>query len=567
MDTAGLLQLAKANHESGRVADAARLYREVLRLTPFGPQQAHPWYLLGAVYQAQGERPAAMECFRESIRLRPEFAHAHYHLGITLAEQFRFPEAEECLFHALALKPDFPDCFTRLGEVLATQGKTEHAESMYRQAALLQPSAARFLTLASMLFRENKVNEAFEAFARAAESEPGSAEVHTSWGTALISLGQTDEAIARLHQAIRLQPDHAPAYGFLGELTREGSYAFSPAELDTLNALLANPQTPSEKQAILHFALGDVAERLGDHVEAFTHYRRANELQHWRNVETGTACNIAAHRKLVDDLIAGFTPEFFRRVTGFGSPSETPLFIVGMPRSGTTLVDRIIAAQPQAASGGELADMEKIVVDLPRLMDRGRTLDLLAQLDRTTMQMQADRYLRRLEQLGPGALRVTDKMPQNYFYAGFIAALFPHARIIHCRRDPLDTCVSCYTHNFADFSTSLETLSWYYREYERLMAHWRLVLPLPMHEVQYETLVAQPDAVIRDLIAFCRLPWDERCLTFHENRGPVHTVSRMQVRRPLYASSVGGWRKYAPFLDPLRTALSACLRSGVRESP
>ena len=214
-----------------------------------------------------------------------------------------------------------------------------------------------------------------------------------------------------------------------------------------------------------------------------------------------------------------------------------------------------MSAHPQAASAGELFDLEHIVGDLPRLLDHPRTLELLSRLDRATVQDQAERYLRRGQQLGPDAARVTDKMPQNYFYLGFIATLFPCARVIHCRREPLDTCLSCYIHNFADFSTSLESLGLYYREYIRLMRHWQTVLPLRIHEIDYEAMVANPEADIRALIDFCGLPWSDRCLSFYQNRGPVHTVSRLQVRRPVYSKAMGRWQKYAAYLEPLRKAM------------
>jgi len=556
MDTAALLQLAKTNHESGRLSEAERLYREVLQLTPAGSEQGHVWYLLGAVCHAQSKYGAAVENFRQSIHQRPGFAHAHYHLGVCLAEAIRHAEAEECFRRALALKSDFPDCCVRLGDTLAAQGKLDQAELSYRQAVQLRPTGPVCLALASTLFRQDKVEDSLAAFRQAAELEPASAEVQTSWGTALISLGRSDEAVAHLHEALRLQPDHARAYSFLGELAKETYYAFAASEIENMRGLLARPQTPAEDRVVLHFALAHVRDRLGEVDEAFAHYCQANELKHQLNLQERVVFDGNAHRRLVDDVIAGFTTEFFERVAGFGNPSEIPVFIVGMPRSGTTLVDRIVSAHPQAASAGELIDLEKIVIDLPRLLHHPRTLDLLLRLDRATVQDQAERYLRRVERLGPGALRVTDKMPQNYFYLGFIAALFPRARVIHCRRDPLDTCFSCYTHNFADFSTSLEGLGLYYREYERLMAHWHAVLPLPMHEVQYEALVSRPEAAIHELIAFCGLPWSDSCLSFHENRRPVHTVSRMQVRRPVYTSALGRWRRYAAHLAPLIKALA-----------
>jgi hypothetical protein len=236
-------------------------------------------------------------------------------------------------------------------------------------------------------------------------------------------------------------------------------------------------------------------------------------------------------------------------------PIETPIFIVGMPRSGTTLVDQILAAHPQVAAAGELTYIEDLMSDLPRMVGLERSLEVLSALDAATVQAAGQRYWARLQHWGRGAARVTDKMPQNFFYLGLISALFPKARVIHCRRNPLDTCLSCYMHNFTDFATSLESLGFYYRQYARLMEHWRRVLPMRMHEVQYEELVAQPESASRELIAFCGLEWSATCLAFHERGGAVHTASRLQVRRPIYTSAVERWRRYEKHLQPLQDAL------------
>jgi tetratricopeptide (TPR) repeat protein len=571
---AAILKLAQDSHNAGNLDRAEELYRQVLRLTPASPPQGHVWYLLGAVYHAQGKTAEAVESFRQSIELRPNFAHAHYHMGIVLGEQLKHGEAEECFRRALALLPGFTACLTQLGHVLAAQGKFADAERVYREALRLQgnaprnpaqdnaPDPALHISLAGVLFRQDKIDLALETFRQAAELAPASAEVHVAWGTMSLGLGQPDDAVAHFHQALRLQPDYAGTYGYLSELAKEGFYGFSAAEIEGMRRLLETPRMPAEDRITLHFALANALDKLGDCDLAFAHYRQGNELRHQLSVRTGQELRLEEHRQTVADFIAGFTPEFFQLARDFGDPSDVPVFIVGMPRSGTTLVNHIVSAHPSAATAGELAEMERLVADLPQLMNHPRTIGLLFRLDRPIVQAVAERYLKVLRQLGDTAgkvpaQRITDKMPQNYFYLGFIAVLFPRARIIHCRRDPLDTCISCYMHNFADFSSSLEGLGLYYRQYEKLMAHWRQVLPLPMFEVQYEELAARPEPIIRALIDFCGLPWHDACLAFHENRRPVHTVSRMQVRRPVYTGSVGRWQRYAAHLAPLKAALAA----------
>jgi tetratricopeptide (TPR) repeat protein len=602
---AAILKLAKDNHNAGNIAQAEELYRQVLRLTPASPPQGHVWYLLGAVYHAQGKSAEAVESFRQSIELRPDFPHAHYHMGIALSELVRHAEAEDCFRRALALMPGFAGCLAQLGHALAAQGKFAEAEEVYREALRVQGNAphaaagridnpsynqtapdtvgrivnpsssqaapdtavgridnpshsdpALHISLAGTLFRQDKIDLALETFQQAKALAPASAEVHAAWATLCMGLGQADDAVAHLHEALRLQPDHAGAYGFLSELVKENCYRFSAAEIDNIRRLLTTPRMPAEDRIVLQFALAHALDKLGDYDLAFAHYRQGNELRHQLSARTGQALRAGEHQQTVADFIAGFTPEFFQLARDFGHPSEVPVFIVGMPRSGTTLVNQIISAHPAAATAGELAEMEHLVADLPQLLNQPRTIGLLFRLDRLTVQAIAERYLKVLRQFGGTAQRITDKMPQNYFYLGFIAAMFPRAHIIHCRRDPLDTCISCYTHNFADFSTSLEGLGFYYRQYEKLMAHWREALPIPMYEVQYEELVVRPEPIIRALIDFCGLPWHEACLAFHENRRAVHTVSRMQVRQPVYTGSVGRWQRYAAHLEPLRAALA-----------
>jgi hypothetical protein len=260
---------------------------------------------------------------------------------------------------------------------------------------------------------------------------------------------------------------------------------------------------------------------------------------------------------MIDDHIATFTKEFFDSQPAT-SDSELPVFIIGMPRAGSTLVEQILASHSKVVGAGELTDIEQMVPEMGRMLERcGRYPAGARHLTQTQLRGLADRYLHTLAQIGGPAQRVVDKMPENFLYLGTIAAMFPRARIIHCRRNPFDVCLSCYFQNFnrIHFSWSLEDLGHYHREYERLMAHWRRVLPLQMLEVRYEDLIVRQQEVSREIVAFCGLEWEDSCLAFHANPRPVRTASALQVRRPIYARSMERWKKYAAHLEPLRRAL------------
>jgi hypothetical protein len=252
--------------------------------------------------------------------------------------------------------------------------------------------------------------------------------------------------------------------------------------------------------------------------------------------------------------MSSFGRQFLHRAYAFGTESETPVFIVGMPRSGTTLVEQILASHPDTFGAGETRNIQRLVSQFGR---PGEYPECVARLDVNVARRLADEYVLELHRRSGGKARVTDKLPGNFHHLGLIATLFPRAQIIHCQRDPRDTCWSCYFHNFQEvtYNCDLETLGGYYREYERLMSHWKACLPVPIFEVHYEQLVEEPERIIRELIAFCGLKWNDDCLRFHETRRPVRTASNLQVRQPVYQHAVGRWRNYTRHLGTLLTAL------------
>jgi hypothetical protein len=372
--------------------------------------------------------------------------------------------------------------------------------------------------------------------------------------------GKFDEALAEFQEVRRLDPANSMALASLSKLAAAGHYQPSDADRRTMEQLVARPDLPAEDRCRLHFALAWILDRPGSYDPAFAHVRRANELR--REIERcrGVSFDLDAHRRLVDRLIAVFTPAYFERVRSFGSDSELPVFIVGMLRSGTSLVEQILASHPEVHGAGELNDIERMIQSLPERLAKEGYPECLARLDTGTARTLADQHLDKLRQLGGAAARVIDKLPFNFLHLGLIATLLPRSRIIHCRRDARDTCLSCYFQNFADphpFALDLGLLGRYYREYERLMAHWARVLPLAVFELHYEELTANQEAISRELVAFCGLEWDERCLRFHESNRVVRTASTLQVRQPMYQSSVGRWKHFEAYLVPLLDALGA----------
>jgi tetratricopeptide (TPR) repeat protein len=552
--------LGNTQQKQGRLAEAAASFQEALRLKP---DYAEAHSNLGNVLQEQGKVTEAVARYQEAIRLKPDFAEAHNNLGHALQEQGKAAEAIASYQQALRLKPDYVEALNNLGNALQEQGMLAEAVSSYQQALRLKPDYAEAHNNLGIAFQnQGKANEAAACYRQAIALKPEYTEAHNNLGSALLVQGRPEEALASLQQALRLSPGFPMAYHQLGRMARDGHYQFSAAEIEQVRQLLTEPRWSLKARTLLYFTLAYVLEKNRDYDAAFENYRQGNLCKRQLQDLALQTFNIERHRQEFDELIATFDSSLFSRLAPLGHPSDVPVFIVGMPRSGTTLVEQILASHPRCAGAGELKEISSIQSDLPRLLNGPEKYPAcVANLSRDTIWRQAEHYLQRLREADPQALRVSDKMPQNYTALGLIAVLFPHARVIHCRRDPRDTCVSCFCENFSEikFSSTLDDLGLYYGEYERLMAHWRQALPLPMLDVHYEQLVTGPEAIIRELISFCGLDWDDRCLLFHQARRNVYTASNLQVRQPMYATSIGRWRRFMPHLDRLLELLNPYL--------
>ncbi|MDT8344687.1 MAG: sulfotransferase [Thermohalobaculum sp.] len=439
-----------------------------------------------------------------------------------------------------------------MGETCQALAHHEDAALWFRKAADLTPGdAGLHVALGRCLLRLGDVDAARHAFQAALDLQPDLAEAHFGIGLCLQSTGRFQEAVAAHERALALRPDLHDAHINLAMIQ---SAKVDQGEIARLEVLLADPDLPADARISLNFAVAKLHQSTGDPDAAFAHFRAGNALK-----ARTLGFDPARHTDFVDRCIATFDRDFFAARRGWGAASETPVFILGMPRSGTTLVEQILSAHPDVHGAGELDDFRLLVRDLPaRPGTTAGFPDCARALDQTACAALARSHLDSLARRFPPAARVTDKMTGNYLRLGLIAMLLPQATVIHCRRDPLDTCLSCYFQNFANglsFTYDLGHLGVVYRQYARLMAHWREVLPLRVLDVQYESLVAAPETVSREIVDFCNLPWDARCLAFHQHERQVQTASFWQVRQPIYASSVSRWQAYAHHLGPLREAL------------
>ncbi len=446
---------------------------------------------------------------------------------------------------------DSAETLLRLAERLLKAGRVEEAIEPLQQAAQLLPGTPAVLhTLGRTYLRARRIPEAIRWLERAIASQPdfapsrqSLAEAHLAQGRLLTEAGRFDDAAGSLERSIALAPSQGAASHALVS-SRRLTEADRPLVARILSRLEA-PELAERPRMTLHFAAGKALDDLGDYQGAIRHFDAANAIR-------ARLCPFdrVVFEQRVDRLIARFTRELFAAHASVGGDDETPVLVLGMPRSGTTLVERILSSHPEVAGGGEL----------PFWNEQGlRWADApLAALAESAEPMRGD-YLRILRAIGPDALRVTDKMPFNFLWIGLVHLVLPRARVVHCRRNPVDTCLSIYaTHFSSDWAAASDRggLVSYYRQYLRLMAHWRTVLPSDrLLEVDYEDATASPEPAARRLVAFCGLDWDPACLQPERNRDTVRTASKWQARQPIYRTSVERWRHYEPWLGELRELL------------
>ncbi len=483
-------------------------------------------------------------------------AEACFARGTALAGSGRLLEAAQQFQRANLLRPDHPATLTNLGLLLSQLDQHDTALACVRRAAELRPDDAQAaLALATVLYRQGSILAAIPPHRRAVALAPGNPIAWTALGDCLVAVGQLDEATASFRQALRLDPDQLAARRSLAACGRPGTQA---ADIDRLSALLDRVDLPIDDRITAGFALGQVLDTAGRYDDAFARFADANALVMATEAQAGHRFDAAAFDGAIDRLIAQPRTDFLARAAVWGNPSELPVFIVGMPRSGSTLVEQIAASHSRVFGAGEGKALGRAI----DAMAQGFGLRTPPDWDAAAARDLADRHVAALAALaggaGSGIARVLDKTLDNVFRLGVIAALFPNARVVICRRDLRDVCLSCYFHRFADpnlYTYDLVACARRARAIERLIAHWRAVLKLRMHEVLYESLVARPAEEIWRLIDFLGLEHEAACLEAYRTERVVTTASAWQVRQPINTRSVGRWRLYRRHLSGLLEVL------------
>lgn len=578
--------LATCLQASGRHEAAIVYYKSILTAEPAHPEAN---YGLATLLVPLGHLAEAAAAYRAALAADPDFAEASYGLGKLLARSDAKEEAVSCFLRALDVDPDYIEARLALATTLLHLERDDEAMAAFHAVLAAEPKNPEAHSgIGTLLDRKRRHTEAIEHYRLTLSQEPDHFDAMGGMANALKNLGQHTQALPIARKMVALRPNHALAASLLGSILAEmGSIQEGRAEFE--RALLLDPYRPEisyslaqvtkikpgdqilsalettlpraaslppHEQCQLHFALGKAYDDIGERAKGFTHLLQGNAMKR-SSIRYEEAIALGA----MDRIANVFTADLLASRAGLGDSSTIPVFIVGMPRSGTTLVEQILASHSAVFGAGERLEMSDAVMRLDgeRIGAAGFPEMVWTMAGEDFRRMGAD-YLESLRSLAPEAARIVDKMPSNFLFVGLIHLILPNARIIHTVRDPVDTCLSCFSKLFAGeqtFAYDLAELGRYHRAYQGLMAHWRAVLPAGvMLEVEYEALVEDLEPHARQIVAHCGLDWEPACLEFYKTSRPVHTASLTQVRQPIYRSSVGRWRPDAELLRPLLRALA-----------
>jgi tetratricopeptide (TPR) repeat protein len=538
----------------GRLDEAARSYRRVLH---FRPDSVEAHNNLGNALRDSGRLEEAAASYRRAVAIRPDYAKLHNNLGNALLDLGRIEEAVASYSHALELEPDFAKAHSNLGSAFRELAKLDEAEASYRRALAIRADSSEILTNLGVVQRlQGRADEAEASLRRALSIDPGAAPTITSLAELYADRGQFAEAENLYKKAYAGHPESAQAWAGLAALRKMTSD--DSAWIKEAQRIAQRPLRPRD-EAHLRYAIGKFFDDVHDYEQAFVSYRRANEIAKAYSPPHDRQ-HLARTFEFITQL---YDREWLDRSKVTSNSSSRPIFIVGMPRSGTSLAEQILASHPTVFGAGELSFWKTASLQVgAAALESGFDCSVLAQL--------SDEYLQLLTRLSPGASRVVDKMPANFAHLGMIHAALPNARFIHMSRNPIDTCLSIYFQNFHvahSYANDLEDLAHYHHEYQRLMQHWRSILPASaILDVPYEALVADQEAWSRKMLDFVGLPWDAACIDFHQTNRRVSTFSKWQVRQKISKASVERWRNYAPFVGPLMRLTDSSAAAGTGQA-
>lgn len=549
----GMFDKAAAFYRAEQYDQARVISDELLRIAP---QEHMTLHLAGVIARYQKRLHASAEFLQQALRRAPDVdsaAASWFSLGKTLREVGNLPQAEEALHRALQINPDISDYSVELAEIYADGWKLDLAiETLKHALNRNRGDAVPCAALAGILVKHGRHQDALIAYDLALARDPADPYIHLSRGKTLNVLGRFEEAGHEMEEAVRLKPD-IEAYSGLAQL--KNLRADSPETQAMLKYWGSEGVTSLKVRIDAGFALARVYDKAGDYPVAFRYLQDANRLK-----RTDMDYSIDEDAAIARGIMALFTLDFLTRYSGKSACDLAPIFVLGMPRSGTTLTEQMLASHSQVQGGGELPGITRVAKELGSTWEsRGNLAPGSDAMVAQDFQRAAARYMDMTSHLWRKSSRFTDKMPMNLLHIGIIHLLFPKAKIIYCRRNPAATCFSCYQILFGKgnilYSYDLTEIGRFYRIHERIMEHWRTVLPGRVLEVAYEDLVEQPEAGIRRILTFCGLDFEPACLDFHNLKRPVATASLAQVRKPIYKNAINHWKNYQAFLGPLFDAL------------
>ncbi len=452
----------------------------------------------------------------------------------------------------LALEPTHVEALSGLGHAALDQRDLRTAELCFRRIVTAYPKLAKgHFHVGNLENARGNLPQAEAAYRRSIDLDPDSPLVHNNLGHVLQFLGRFGEAYTEFETALALKPDLILP---LANLLSAKDYEAKPQLIDHAEKLAASGHGKLQDRSRLHHALGKRHDFNKDFGKAFAHIEAANRIK-----QSLVPFDRDDFETQVETITGYFSKDYLTGTRDLGDPTTRPLFILGMPRSGSTLAEQILSMHPQVHPAGELHLIGLMVRDMSKFLGAtGPYPQCLEGLSADNAGALAADFMKRLPAEAMGATRVIDKTPLNFLHIGLIALIFPNARVVHCKRHPLDLCLSCYFESFEksqSWATDLQAMATFYRGYERLMDHWHAVAPLPILDLKYEHVIEDLEREARRLVEFCGLPWDDRCLGFHKHERPIKTASQWQARQPLYATSVGRWKAYEAFLTPLKETL------------
>jgi len=548
------LALVNALSDAGRGEEAEALLQSFLRADPARERIAQ-----AAVHQRAGRLEQAEALYREVLERDPKNVEALRLLALVAMQTEHYGQAEQLLKRAVDIAPDYVAGWIDLSRAQLERLDLPAARASIERAAQLNPRSANVqIHLANVEARSGRHLDAIESYRRATELSPALPAGYLGLGNTLKTVGRQAEAIASYRRATVLRPELSEAWWSLSNLK---TFRFEDADVDTMERQLEAGKLSDEARVQFSFALAKAREDRGEYARAFALYDRGNRtrraLENYDPIQTEMI-----NEKIVDV----FTAEFLARHAGRGHPDPAPIFIVGLPRSGSTLIEQILASHSQVDATHELPEAGRLIQRINRdRVDRIAYPEAVRDFSDEAWAALGRSYIEQTRQYRRDAPRFIDKMPNNFASIGLLSLALPNARFINTRRHPLDTCLSCYRQLFArgqPFTYDLLELGEYYLQYDRMMAHWHAVLPGRVLDVQYESVVADQEAQTRRLLDFCGLPWEDPCLRYYETERAIRTASSEQVRRPIYTSSMGLWRHYTRELAPLIEILQPVLSQG-----